>query len=245
MNHDLPPTGEPDYQDPLFAFSSELDAEIDPQADVHAASSEAESTLDDKHGSGHEAVELDKSRLRRVAAWLRAWGTATPEVDTEVFRKLVIAATEEVDDASSRRFDTILEDWGRTEIQVNPGDFRDRVLGRLLAEEDAEKNTKRLPWWRASRIGAPLAAAAVLGFAFLSGFVGNVFTGFGHQPGNVVVYATNSSLSERRELSNETGAARNTVSYVMHDSSDESLAGRVSIVTVRSDLPVTSEVPPL
>ncbi|MGB0715500.1 MAG: hypothetical protein ACPGXK_06465 [Phycisphaerae bacterium] len=242
---------QPNHTDPLFLFSQSLDGQHDPSISPDDGTQGTAST--GAGGFADSSAFADECRkLEQVDEWVTAWGAVTPDVDSDVFRELVLAQSgnEGMTSDEEAKLSAWLEARSDESITVDGPEFRAGVLSRLEADDgmgrratDGRRQTG-VPR-RILRVGIPFAAAAAIVFGFVMAYQANFFGGVAPTGANVIVYAGAEPAAVDMAESVATSLGRgNRVSYVMND--DRSgVDRRVSIVTVSTHRGVQEEVPPL
>lgn len=94
--------------------------------------------------------------LRRVAALVSQWGADQPQLDSMAHAKLVQAKLTEPADASDPRLDALLHGWAAERPAID----EDALAAGVMSQIRVRRRSRAL--YPLLRIGAPLAAAAVL-----------------------------------------------------------------------------------
>jgi len=107
----------------------------------------------------------EAERLRKVAQLVSQWGTEQPDVDWASHAKLVQAASTERADGDPQ-LDRVLRGWAAERPVVDEIGFLAGVMSQIGARRAVSRSGNQRRVLRPLlRIGAPLAAAAVLAFS--------------------------------------------------------------------------------
>lgn len=142
--------------DPAFLLSRSLD-EVLPAGEQRR--------LDEALASS-KSLQSEAQQLRAVDRMLKRWGRTQVELDWDHQAALVRARAESDGDSEElRKVDRLLERWGGQSVSFDAERFTTAVMARV-----GRARTRPSRYGLIFRVGAPLAAAAVVVFAVTSGF---------------------------------------------------------------------------
>ncbi len=144
-----------DLNDWLFLVSRSIDGDL----------SAAEQVRLDEALAASAEFGVEAKKLRRVAGLVQSRRAANVQIDWETYGQLVLAkiAEDEIDLAG---VDSMLKQWGARSPQYDERDLTRNVMARIAPA----RQRGRSAWQSALRLGAPLAAAAVVVLAVLPAF---------------------------------------------------------------------------
>lgn len=138
--------------DPEFLASRALNEQL----------TDKERALLDRALAESPELRAEVQRLGGVSDLIARWAAASPEIDWETHAKLIdadVVSESELEAAGLEAVDRLVGTWGSRRVELNEEAFTASVLDRIAPEESTHSRSfSRMVF----RVGAPLAAAAVI-----------------------------------------------------------------------------------